>query len=104
MHKLLLIELKEVDIMKFKKVFVAACTALCIGGALSFSAFAKETNPAESNESIQNVSGLINGLTEGLKSGLKNGLTQGLKNGLTEGLKSGVKEGMKSGLKNGELR
>lgn len=82
--------------MKFKKIFVAACTALCIGGALSFSAFAKETNPAESNESIQNVSGLINGLTEGLKSGLKNGLT--------EGLKSGVKEGMKSGLKNGELR
>ena len=96
MHKLLLIELKEVDVMKFKKICVAACTALCIGGALSFSAFAEETNPAESNESIQNVSGLINGLTEGLKSGLKNGLT--------EGLKSGVKEGMKSGLKNGELR
>lgn len=94
------IDLKEVDMMKFKTIVATACTVLCIGTALSVTAFAEEANPVENEANIQSVAVLNDGLKEGLKSGLKNGLKSGAK----DGMKNGLKDGLKNGLKDGEKR
>lgn len=81
--------------MKPKKAIIAACTVLCIGTALSVTAFAKEAKHAENDQAVQSVTVLSEGMKEGLKSGLKNGTKDGLKGGLKYGLKNGLKNGLK---------
>ena len=87
--------------MKLKKAIVAVCAILCIGTALSVTAFAEAAAPIRNGPTVQSVTILSDGLKEGLKSGLKNGLKAGAKNGLKNGLKSGTKDGLKNGLKDG---
>ena len=83
--------------MQLKKAIVTACTVLCIGTALSVTAFAEEAKPIEKEPVAQSVTVLSDGLKNGLKSGTKNGLKDGLKNGTKDGLKNGLKDGLKNG-------